>query len=176
MPAWAFEADGALIGCLLRNTPGSTYGASGTDTAPHAQAYALRVPSGLGPPASGAPLREARCFNTPLQAVEIPKGGSGTASSGTVASVSDPAILTVAKPGSFDPGSGALRIYQPTNAPAKVAVTLGAPPASVEATVTTALEGEWLGPPAPLTPTASGFELEMPAALATVQVEGLGPT
>jgi alpha-mannosidase len=170
MPAWAFDEDGALLGCLLRNTPGDNYGASGTDTDPHTHLYALRVPSGLAEPESGQPLREARRFTTPPLARAVPKGGTGASSSGSVAAASDPAILTVAKPGTFNPNSLVLRLYQPTNAPARVQVTLGAPPETMAARVTTALEGEWTGPPMPLIPDASGFALEMPAALATVQV------
>ena len=75
MPAWAFDAHGALIGCLLRNAPADDgHGASGSDPAPHTQHYALRVPSGLGAPATGQPLREALGFHTPLLAAALPQG------------------------------------------------------------------------------------------------------
>jgi hypothetical protein len=66
MPAWAIDGSGALLGCLLRNTPGSraNLGATGSDDATHAQQYALRVPSGLTRPrrpavARGASLQHA---------------------------------------------------------------------------------------------------------------------
>jgi alpha-mannosidase len=170
MPAWAFDENGALIGCLLRNTPQSSYGAGGSDTAQHTQLYALRVPAGLAPPETGRPLQEARRFNTPLRVAAVPAGAGGSASSGSLAAVSEPAIITVAKPGSFDPASLILRLYQPSNRTATVQVTLGSPPSA--ARVVNALEGEWHGPATPLTPDEFGFSLKMPAALATVQVDG----
>jgi len=180
IPAWAFDAGGALIGCLLRNTPNGPHGASGTDPAPHTQHYALRLPAGLSAASSGQPLQEALAYNTPLHAVEVPPGNSTYAFPGmmtqntwSLASAAAPAILTVAKPGSFDDTSLILRMYQPTNGSATVAVTLanGEP---TSATVVTAVEGAWAGPSMPIDLTANGFSLTMNAAVATVGVAGAG--
>ena len=83
------------------------------------------------------------------------------------------AILTVAKPGSFDPTSLILRIYQPTNTGKEVYVTLGGgAPQAVN--IVTAAEGDWRGPVMPIEPTDSGFMLQMNAAIATVQIDGMG--
>lgn len=171
MPAWASDGKGMLIGCLLRNTPGNARGAWGTDSAQHTQLYALRVPSGLAAPQTGQPLMEARRYNTPLQVAAVPQG-AGKASSGSLAAVSAPAIITAAKPGSFDPTSLVLRVYQPSNDIATVQVTLGSP--STDARVVNALEGDWEGPDMTLTPDDSGFSLRMPSALGTVQIAGSG--
>jgi alpha-mannosidase len=171
-PAWAFTQDGALIGCILRDTPGNDqYGADGSDTGVHTHSYALRVPRGLGGPETGQPRREALRFATP-PAVAWAAGGSHR--TGSLASVSEPAIITVAKPGAFDPSSLILRIYQPTNKGITATVALDTAPSPVEATIVTALEKEWPGPAMQLTPTSSGFSLQMPAAWASVKVEGMG--
>lgn len=188
VPAWAFDPDGNLIGCILRNTPdNSGYGAAGSDPAPHTQHYALRVATDLAAPGTGAPLREALAYSTPLRAVKIPAGdrnssyqfpGMTTArwslAAVTAPGIDDPtAILTVAKPGSFDPTGLILRIYQPTNSGQEVHVTLGGgTPKHVS--VVTAAEGDWRGPVMPIEPTEAGFQLHMTAAIATVQVEGMG--
>jgi hypothetical protein len=83
------------------------------------------------------------------------------------------AILTVAKPGSFDPTSLILRVYQPTNTGQKVYVTLGGgAPQAIN--VVTAAEGDWRGPVMPIEPTEDGFRLHMTAAIATVQIDGMG--
>jgi alpha-mannosidase len=175
IPAWAFDAGGGLIGCLLRNTPKSSNGAGGTDPAAHTQHYALRVPSGLRAPDSGEPLKEALAFNNPLQAVEIPPiQGDGMAPAGWhLAAATSPAILTVAKPYSFNRADLVLRLYQPSNKSQTVAVALanGRPKA---ASVVTAAEGVWNGPAMPIQLTGTGFSLGMNAALATVRVEGAG--
>jgi alpha-mannosidase len=57
-PAWAID-DGAVIGCILRNTTRPAWGASGSDPAAHTHHYALRVPSDLYGPATAQPLAEA---------------------------------------------------------------------------------------------------------------------
>lgn len=92
----------------------------------------------------------------------------------TAAAIDDPtAILTVAKPGSFDPTGLTLRIDQPTDADQEVHVTLGGgPPKTVR--VITAAEGDWRGPVMPIELTEHGFKLHMTAAIATVQVDGMG--
>ncbi len=188
VPAWAFEPSGNLIGCILRNTPENNgYGAAGSDPAPHTQHYALRVSSDLGAPGTGAPLREALAYNTPLRAVKIPAGDRNSpyqnlgmnSARWSLAAVTDPAagdptaILTVAKPGTFDPTSLILRVYQPTNTGQEVHVTLGGG-APTNVSVVTAAEGVWSRPVMPIQPTEGGFRLQMSAAIATVQVDGMG--
>jgi alpha-mannosidase len=180
MPAWAYDNSGALIGCLTRNTPsGGGLGAVGSDPAPHTRHYALRVPTGLGQPATGQPLKEALAFNSPLQAVEISPGNTYyqfpgmLPGNGNLASVTNdgPGILTVAKPGSLTPTNLIFRLYQPTNQTTQtVQVTFGSniKPASVS--VVTAVEGPWNGVAMPIQKTANGFTLTMNAAVATVQV------
>ena len=179
MPAWAYDNDSALIGCLVRNSPVEAYGAGGTDTAPHTQHYALRVPTGLGAPTTGQPLKEALSFNTPLQALEISPGNTYyqftgmLPGSGNLASVVNdgPAILTVAKPGSFTPTNLIFRLYQPTNQTGQTAkVTFGSNIVPTAASVVTAVEGPWKGTNMPIQTTANGFTLTMNAAVATVQV------
>lgn len=97
----------------------------------------------------------------------------------SLAAVTDPAagdptaILTVAKPGTFDPTSLILRVYQPTNTGQEVHVTLGGG-APTNVSVVTAAEGVWSRPVMPIQPTEGGFRLQMSAAIATVQVDGMG--
>ena len=180
MPAWAYDNDSALIGCLLRNSPASGgHGASGSDPAPHTQHYALRVPTGLNAPTTGQPLQEALSFNTPLQAVEIPPGhdfyqftGMLPGSGNLAGVVSDgPAILTVAKPGSFTPTDLIFRLYQPTNQTNQtVQVQLGSNIKPASASLVPAVERPWTGTATPIQTTANGFTLTMNAAVATVQV------
>ncbi|MBO9559675.1 MAG: hypothetical protein J7515_13985 [Caulobacter sp.] len=179
-PAWAFDEKGALIGCLLRNTPASGgHGASGSDPAAHTKRYALRVPTGLGDPETGQPLREAQAFHTPLLAAQMPSGeqysGMLTANSASLASLpaDSPAVLTVAKPGSYDPTGLVLRLYQPTNTTQTVVVSL--PSAFGGATLVTASETAWSGGGA-ATVTGDTVSVEMVGAVATVFVEGLGRT
>jgi alpha-mannosidase len=181
VPAWAIDGHRDLIGCLLRNTPRSGEGAAGTDPAPHTQHYALRVPSNLGDPSTAEPLREALAYNTPLLAVEVPAGDSRYTFTGmspacwSVASVQDDAtaILTVAKPGSFDSSKLVVRLYQPSNTGRVLQVKLGGgTPSSVS--VVTAAEAPWAGPNTPVTHIVDGFQITMNAAIATVQMDGLG--
>jgi alpha-mannosidase len=179
VPAWAYDPNGTLIGCLFRNTPGDGgLGATGSDSAVHSQSYALRVPTGLGVPSTGQPLREALGFNTPVQAVEMPAGGNYpgmiTAPQGSLASVGagSPAILTVAKPGTYDPSALVLRLYQPSNTSQSVAVALAGgtcpAPALVSAAETAPSPGGEAGS------FRGGFAVDMEFALATVLVPGFG--
>ncbi|MEA1651927.1 hypothetical protein UAJ10_23310 [Nitrospirillum sp. BR 11164] len=177
IPAWAFDADAALISCLARNTPTSGgHGADGTDTAVHTQAYALRVPGGLGTPESGAPLQEALSYNTPLQGALLPsKTGvtKGLPSRDSVAAVTGgTAILTVAKPGSFaaNADSVVLRLYTPANQSQDVTLSLGAGLAPTQAVAVTAAEGAWPGPNQGVALTGGTVTLTMTNALATVQL------
>ena len=178
MPAWAFDADGALIGCLLRNTPADDgHGASGSDPAPHTQHYALRVPTGLGAPSTGQPLQEALGFHTPLVAAALPQGtqykGMLTEAQASLADLpaGSPAVLTVAKPGSYDPTSLVLRLYQPTNTAQTLAVTLPSTPSAV--TLVTATETAWSGGGS-AAPTSGGITVTMAGAIATVAIAGMG--
>ena len=71
IPAWAAQSDGLLVGALWRNTRVEQcdfFGGIGTDPDVHGVDYALRIPTGLAPPESGQPLREALSFATPLLA------------------------------------------------------------------------------------------------------------
>jgi alpha-mannosidase len=180
IPAWSEDGEGFLIGCLLRNMiNGGQHGAAGTDPASHRQNYAIRVPTGLGGPETGQPLKEALGFSTPLVAAEVPpqaQNVSGTLpfQPASLASTDDAAaILTVAKPGAYDPTNLILRLYQPTNAARTVAVTLPMAPAS--ASLVTATETAWPGTgSATATATATGVAVEMTGAIATVQVPGQG--
>jgi hypothetical protein len=125
-------------------------------------------------------LREALAYHTPLQAVEIPAGdgfnqlqGMNTGTWSLASANSPSAILTVAKPGGFDPTSLVLRLYQPTNGGEKFQVTLGGgAPASLR--LVTAAEGEWRGPPPRVQPDSTGFTIDMREAIATVQIDGMG--
>ena len=178
MPAWAFDAQGVLIGCLLRNAPADDgHGGTGSDPAPHTQHYALRVPTGLGAPSTGQPLQEALGFHTPLLAAALPQGiqykGMLTEVQASLAALpsGSPAVLTVAKPGSYDPTSLVLRLYQPTNTAQTLAVTLPGTPSA--ATLVTATETVWSGSGS-AAPASGGITVTMAGAVATVAIAGLG--
>jgi alpha-mannosidase len=178
MPAWAFDAHGALIGCLLRNTPANDGdGVSGSDPAPHTQHYALRVPTGLGLPTTGQPLQEALGFHTPLLAAALPQGiqykGMLTEAQASLAALpaGSPAVLTVAKPGSYDPTSLVLRLYQPTNTAQTLAITLPGTPSAAQ--LVTATETAWSGGGS-AAPASGGITVTMAGAVATVAIAGLG--
>jgi len=171
VPAWSYDADGALIGCVLRNTPGQQRGSNGSDDDSHTLRYALRVPSGLGAPATGQPLAEALRYVMPANARTVTFGTPPVATlprSGFVAAVNAPAVVQAAKPGDVVPNTVILRLYQPSNAPQTLDVTLGAgKPMSVK-WVTALEEPIQDGPPIKLTPT--GFQAPVTTALNTVQV------
>jgi alpha-mannosidase len=170
IPAWAIE-NGRLIGCLLRNTPTDDgLGAAGHDDDAHTQDYAIRVPGGLGDPAAGQPLREALAFSVPLSATAIPAGSAGP-QQGSLASLppESPAILTVSKPGTYDPGKLILRLQQPTNGLLPVEIGLGlATPAA--ARLITAVEGQWTGGGSATVTAQNTVLVQMAGALATVEI------
>jgi hypothetical protein len=181
IPAWAIDASGRLIGCLLRNTPRSTlggYGANGQDTETHTHHYAIRVPSGIQDPKSGAQLQESRAFTTPLRAayatVPIPDFSVPQfPASFSLASVAPgSAIITAAKRGTYDPSSLIFRVYQPTTGPLDVTVTLAsqiANPSGLKAQLVTALETSIDGSqPIPIDNSTVTFTV--PLALATLCV------
>jgi len=76
VPAWAIDDGGAMIGCLLRNTP-ATFpwpqalvgrGADGVDFGVHTRCFALRISQGIGlPPDSLSIFEESLSFATPLE-------------------------------------------------------------------------------------------------------------
>ncbi|MBV9823863.1 MAG: hypothetical protein JO144_16655 [Actinobacteria bacterium] len=171
VPAWGFDGDGNLLGCLLRNTPGNQRGAMGTDADVHTVQYALRVPAGLGDPSTGQVFREARNYATP------PVSAAGSASAveaaggppRILARVDAPGVIRAVKPSDTRPGTLVLRLYQPTNAACRLTVTLGGGrPESVQ--VVTALEDPIPETEGMVVLTETGFTIDMPAALATVQV------
>jgi len=177
IPAWAVDEAGAMIGCLIRNSPQGIgdYGQQGQDTGTHTHHYAIRVPTGIQDPTTGAQLQESRAFTTPLRAayVEVPLPDFTAAQfppSFSLASVAPSnAIITAAKPGTVEESSLVLRIYQPTNQPLDVTVTLAGQITSVTAELVTALEEPIAASPAlPINNSAVAFSV--PLALATLCV------
>lgn len=128
-PGWAIDSKGALLGCILRNTPGTQQAAWGTDSDSHTASLAIRVPGkpdtadqllspavGCNP---GGPLGEALQFNNPLVGSVVPATSSNELpSTMSIASTSDPtAVITAAKAGTVNETDLILRLYQPTNSP-----------------------------------------------------------
>lgn len=177
-----------LLGCVLRNPAGSYFNwftnvepPDGTDPGVHTLEYAFRVPTGLGSPASGAPLAESLQFQAPMRVVVPPIGSSGSLQETfSLASVSSSdetqAFITVAKLGSADPSQFIFRIYQPSNnttTPPTLTVSLeglaqllGA--SSLTATAVTALEAAIEG--ASALPATPNFDFAATAALTTFAV------
>jgi alpha-mannosidase len=155
IPSWGYDKEGALIGNVLRNTPGGMcmYGADAADKGTHTQHFALRVPSGLGEPDTGQPLREALCFQTPIKACCVSELSGKTrpekyslASVAIKAGDTCPAVITSVKMAEDNPANLVMRLYQPTNQPLDVKVSLGlTEPAIVKARKVTALEAELKG-------------------------------
>jgi alpha-mannosidase len=184
--------DGILYGGLWRNGDGHYYGWTspkpvppprGTDAAVHVREYALRMPSTLGGPDQGAPLREALAFAQPLRAVPVAPWTGSLPDTLSLASAADPrAVVTTVKPGTVNPGDVVLRAYQPTNAPLATTLTLApqlAPGSGAAFAVRgqTALEQEL--PPAQaallnLSSTASTISVTLPTALTTLAVTPAG--
>jgi alpha-mannosidase len=126
-PGWAIDSSGALLGCILRNTPGDQQAAWGTDSGAHTASYALRVAGKEGSATqllspsvgcnSGGPLGETLHFNNPLVGY-IASGTSAAELPATmsIASTSDlRAVITALKAGTVTPDDLILRVYQPTN-------------------------------------------------------------
>ena len=161
-----------MLGCLLRNTPGTQRGAYGSDAHTNTFHYAFRVPDDLGAPTTGEPLSEALTYAAP--AVARPAAQTlaprvDSPDSGFIASVSSPGVIQAAKPGDVVPGTLILRLYQPSNAPQTLTVTLGAGrPTAVEAV--TALEDPIVDDAPAIQITATGFEIRVKSALNTVQI------
>src|SRR5262249_12699319 len=82
VPAWAVRREGVVVGALWRNAQQERcdfYGAGGTDGQTVAVSYAVRIPTGIRSPRSGAQLREALAFETPAFAL---RGRPGSARRG----------------------------------------------------------------------------------------------
>lgn len=126
--AWTVSG-ASLYGCILRNSMTVTWVNSReqSDAGSHTIEYALRAPGGLPTPESGNLLRDARNYNTPLAALSVAGSGSRPTTSSLVSVVSPAsAVLTVAKTGTFDPGSVILRLYQASNQSQQVTLDLSA--------------------------------------------------
>ncbi|HXA19574.1 MAG TPA: hypothetical protein VN380_21470 [Thermoanaerobaculia bacterium] len=181
-PGWAIDTSGAVIGCLLRNTPGTQNAASGIDPDAHAVSFAVALPVGLESPANGAwssgsMLAAALDINNPLAAATVPPSATAVLpSSMSIASTTDAsALVTVAKAGTVNPSQMILRLYQPSNsALSSVEVTLDATIAalyqsggSLVASAATAIEqpsDDTLN----LSTTATTVTLDLPYAITTV--------
>lgn len=183
VPAWAFTGDndgvlgaGVLIGCLLRNTPGGPHGATGTDADTHTLHYAFRAFNGLGDPTTGQPLREALNYVLPPAAALINPDAQAAQDfssnllpeSDFLASIDAPGVLLAAKPGEVDPATLVLRLYQPTNSPATLSVTLPGQPSQVAAV--TALEDPITENAPAISINGDGFTLDASTALNTVAI------
>lgn len=128
--------DGVLYNCIWRNgdgryfdtaaaTPTRTPLAEGTDPDVHVREYALRIPSSLKTADTGGPLREALAFRSPLLGVVAAQWTGQLPDTLSLASGSpDSAIITAVKPGTVKPADFVFRIYQPTNAPLSITLTL----------------------------------------------------
>jgi alpha-mannosidase len=125
VPAWAVRREGLVVGALWRNAQQERcdfYGAMGTDEHTVSVSYAVRIPTGIRSPRSGAQLREALAFETPALAT-IGRPAGSLPRTFSLASATPPgAIITAAKEGTEDPDTLVLRVYQPTNAPLSVHV------------------------------------------------------
>jgi alpha-mannosidase len=172
VPAWAVDEQGALIGCLLRNTPGMQRGASGHDLATHTLHYALRVPSQLGGPASCRPHAEAAHFCVPPDLTTMTGSAGPRPETFSLASIRTGAgMITAAKASDTVADAYVLRLYQPSNAPQTLDVSLGSGGESVDVTPVTALEDPLPhAASAAITPTKSGFRVSVNAALTSVSI------
>jgi alpha-mannosidase len=192
VPAWAIDSNGRLLGCILRNVPGTQNAAQATDYGSHTATYALRVPgaganllpspgAGSGP---GSPLAEALHCNNPMIGVAVPSNPSPLllASMSVAETPGSGALVTAAKMGTVTESDLILRVYQPTNAPL-TELTVGLDPAIaalyrsagvVNVNAVTALEV----PPAsggnlPIAASPSSFVFTAPFALTTLALTRL---
>jgi alpha-mannosidase len=199
IPAWCRnlgteESDpdkGTLLGTLLRNTDGRDRGAAGTDPADHTQEYALRVPSGLGGPTTGIPLKESLALSTPLFS-KVQKGQLALptymSESGSLTAITPAnAIVRAVRPqtgrGNLmmpqlhenaacgSPTSFALRIYNPDSSLKSVQVSLpfqsSAQP--IAASLVTALEERISN--SQLCLSEENLSVPTPFAITTVQIQ-----
>ncbi len=172
-PAWTSTGN-TLYGVILRNTPYgcNNYGANGSDTGTHTQQYALRIPSGLGMPNTGQPLREARYYNTPMEAVAVTAiSGGKLPSAYSLASTSGNALITVAKWNYSNPNALILRVYQPGNT--RINSTLNLGPGFTKYNAVSALEQPLVNAKVQpsVSKTGTQYILNLPRALATFKME-----
>ncbi|WP_271766491.1 hypothetical protein [Aquimarina algiphila] len=173
--AWTSN-DNTLYGVVLRNTPGGHgcrgYGADGSDDEIHVQTYALRIPSGIPNPQSGKLLKEARQYNTPMQAIPVPSNGTGNLPlTYSIATATKGSLVTSAKWSYTDPNDLILRLYQASNKPVSEIVTVSEKPSSCD--IVTALEKPFKNSnniPSCST-TSNTVMVKMPNAIATVKLE-----
>jgi alpha-mannosidase len=196
LPAWAIDDNGDMIGCILRNTPG-TYpwpqapenrGADGIDFDRHRRAYALRVPQGIPAAPSLLPLfQEAWSYATPLAAAagqvvsagvspQHPVDAALPATFSLAQVMSDNAVLTVAKSAEADPAQLVLRLYQPSTTTQSVTIELASQIGAVSLTPITALEQPIDGAQAvPVTSNTATVTMDRAIATFTVTVTASAP-
>ena len=185
VPAWGIDGSGAMLGCILRNTPGMSpwpsapvgRGANGVDFGTHSRELALRVPAGL--PAAPAllpvfqeslgyqvPLRAA-IENVPITGVETnhPVKGSFPTTYSLVTVTSGNAIVTAVKAAQDGSGQLVLRLYQPSKATVDVILAIAGAADGATLQPLTALE-QPLDAPA-VTITGGTATVTMTRALAT---------
>jgi alpha-mannosidase len=129
VPAWAVRRDGLLVGALWRNATQERcdfLGASGTDAHEVTLSYAIRLPTGIRDPRSGAQLREALAFETPAVAVMAKPGGRLPRRFSLASVTPREAMVTAAKAGTANPATLVLRVYQSSNARRTLRVRTGA--------------------------------------------------
>eukprot|EP01124_Arcella_intermedia_P033306 TRINITY_DN7953_c0_g1_i1.p1 TRINITY_DN7953_c0_g1~~TRINITY_DN7953_c0_g1_i1.p1 ORF type:complete len:917 (-),score=104.58 TRINITY_DN7953_c0_g1_i1:37-2787(-) len=144
-PAWGVLND-TLIGVILRNSPEANCankGAAGSDGRTYTIHYAIRVPSGLGTPSTGHPLREARTYQNPPRAILInsPKVSSYPSEFSVGSSSPSSSLITSVKMGTVNSQKVVMRLYNPTNQPAKVSLSLN-PSFQNTMSLATALEAD----------------------------------
>jgi alpha-mannosidase len=189
VPAWAIDDSGAMIACILRNTPGTDpwpsapegRGANGVDFARHRRAYALRVPQGLATTSDLLPtFEESWAYTAPLRAALAGAPSAGVSQQHPVDAAlpatfslaqvtSGNAILTVAKGGKADAGALVLRLYQPSNTSQSVTIALAEQLAASALTPITALEQPISGAQ-PVAVTDNQATVTMDRAIATFAV------
>jgi alpha-mannosidase len=186
VPAWAIDDQGAMIGCILRNSPAGYGGAQGVDFGTHTRRYALRVPYGLQlPPSSLALFKESLGYTTPLRGdyINVPTDGGNDQHPVSVSFLTSfslaeitggNAILMVAKEGQFNPEAMILRLYQPSNKSQKVTLSLAGylqatQKSSLRVIPVTALEQPIEGAP-PLLVTNGQVTFPMNRALITLVI------
>jgi len=174
VPAWTFDAN-QLRACVLRNTDGTRRGAHGTDTGTHTLRYALRPPNGLSGPQTAAPLMESLAYACAPVAAYLSTAyvngvnlwSSQPSELSLAAITGGVGVIMAVKAGDLVPSATILRLYQPTNAPRTLTVTLANPPSRVIAV--SALE-EPLDEQPQITLTGNTFTIEMAYAIATVEI------
>jgi len=173
-PAWTSMGNN-LYGVILRNTYGdgcNGYGANGNDTGVHTQEYALRIPSGLGLPVTGQPLREARNYNTPMEAVSVSaRSGGKLPVNFSLASTTGNAFITAAKWNYDNPNALIVRVYQPANTRinSSMSLALTLTKSSAVSALELPLQNAKVRPS--ISRTGSQFLLNLPRALSTFKIE-----